>query len=63
LQQTGIVCTLQSASQTFAQQQDAGRKTLIIFSDMRQSTPDLNLESSEIVPSFFGTGQATPRSS
>jgi hypothetical protein len=50
--QTDILGALQLASEIFAQQPDAGRKILVIFSDMRQSTPDLNLESSQIVPSF-----------
>jgi hypothetical protein len=50
--QTDIFGALQLVSQIFAQQSDAGRRTLIIFSDMRQSTPELNLESLRIVPSF-----------
>lgn len=51
-QQTDILGALQLASEIFAQQPDAGRKTLVLFSDMRQSTPELNLESLKIVPSF-----------
>jgi hypothetical protein len=35
-----------------APEPDVGRRTLVLFSDMRQSTPDLNLESLRIVPSF-----------
>jgi hypothetical protein len=38
------------ASQTFVQQRNASRKTLVIFSDMRQNTMELNLESLKIVP-------------
>jgi hypothetical protein len=51
-QQTDILGALQLANQIFAQQPDAGRRTLVIFSDMRQSTPDLNLEGTKIAPSF-----------
>ena len=50
--QTDIFGVLHLASEIFAQQPDAGRRTLVIFSDMRQSTPDLNLESPQIVPPF-----------
>ena len=49
---TDIIGALQLASQIFAQQPDASSKTLVIFSDMRQNTIDLNLESLKIVPSF-----------
>lgn len=49
---TDILGALQLVSQMFAQQPDAGRKRLVIFSDMRQNTPELNLESTKIVPSF-----------
>ena len=51
-QQTDILGALQLASQIFARQRDADRRTLVIFSDMRQNTPDLNLESLKIVPPF-----------
>ena len=50
--QTDILGALELASQIFTQQPDANRKTLVIFSDMRQSTPELNLETTRIVPSF-----------
>ena len=50
--QTDIVGALQLAAQIFGQRPDAGRKTLVFFSDMRQSTPELNLESPKIVPAF-----------
>ena len=50
--QTDILGALQLASEIFAQSPNAGRRTLVIFSDMRQSTSDLNLESSRKVPSF-----------
>jgi hypothetical protein len=51
-QQTDILGALQLANQIFAQQPDAGRRSLVIFSDMRQSTADLDLETPKIVPSF-----------
>jgi len=50
--QTDVFGALQLASEIFVQQPDAGRKTLVIFSDMRQSTQELNLESPQTVPSF-----------
>jgi len=49
---TDILGALQLASQIFSQQPGFNRKTLVIFSDMRQSTQDLNLELLKIVPSF-----------
>jgi hypothetical protein len=51
-QQTDIFGALHLASQIFAQQSDSDKSTLIIFSDMRQSTPELDLESPRIAPSF-----------
>lgn len=51
-QQTDIIGALQLASEIFAQQPNIEQRTLVIFSDMRQSTPELNLESSQMVPSF-----------
>jgi hypothetical protein len=51
-QQTDILGVLQLVGQIFAQQPDAGAKTFVIFSDMRQSTSNLNLESPLIVPPF-----------
>jgi hypothetical protein len=50
--QTDILGALQLASQILAQQLDADRRTLVVFSDMRQSTTDLNLESPKVVPPF-----------
>jgi hypothetical protein len=40
------------ANQTFAQHSDGGRTELILFSDMRQSTAELGLESPSVVPDF-----------
>ena len=51
-QQTDILGALQLANQIFDQQPDADRRMLVIFSDMRQSTPDLDLETPKTVPSF-----------
>jgi len=51
-QQTDILGALQLADLILAQQGDVGHKTLVIFSDMRQSTPDLDLEAPKIVPPF-----------
>jgi hypothetical protein len=51
-QQTDILGALRLAGEIFAQRPDAGRKMLVIFSDMRQSTRDLNLESLKTVPPF-----------
>ena len=49
---TDILGALHLSSQIFAQQPEASKKTLVIFSDMRQSTQELNLESMQTVPSF-----------
>jgi hypothetical protein len=51
-QQTDILGALQLAEQIFDQRPDAAERTLVIFSDMRQSTPDLDLEAPKIVPAF-----------
>lgn len=51
-QRTDILGALQLANEIFDQQPDASHRTLVIFSDMRQSTPDLDLEASKIVPPF-----------
>ena len=53
-QQTDIFGALDLASQLFAQQPDPGRKELVIFSDMRESMPCLDLERAKIVPTFKG---------
>jgi hypothetical protein len=51
-QQTDILGALQLANDIFDQDPEASQRTLIIFSDMRQSTQDLDLESPAIAPSF-----------
>jgi hypothetical protein len=51
-QQTDILGALRLADELFDQQPDADRRTLVIFSDMRQSTPDLDLESPNLLPPF-----------
>lgn len=50
--QTDIFGALELASQLFAQQSDPSRKKLIIFSDMRESTPCLDLGRATFVPAF-----------
>jgi hypothetical protein len=52
--QTDIFGALELASQLFAQQPDPGRKELVVFSDMRDSTPCLDLERPQLVPLFQG---------
>jgi hypothetical protein len=47
-----ILGALRLADELFDQQPDADRRTLIIFSDMRQSTPDLDLEAPNVLPPF-----------
>ena len=49
---TDILGALQLAAQIFAQEPDAAPKTLVVFSDMRQNTPELNLESPKVVPQY-----------
>ena len=49
---TDIFGALQLASQIFARQPNSGRRTVVVFSDMRHNTPDLNLEALRVVPSF-----------
>jgi hypothetical protein len=49
---TDILGMFHLADQIFAQQPNNSRKTLIIFSDMRQCTSELNLETRQVVPSF-----------
>jgi hypothetical protein len=49
---TDILGALRLASQLFAQEAGAEKKSLVIFSDMRQSTTELDLESLRIVPPF-----------
>ena len=43
---TDVLGALRLAGQIFAQEPTAGGRTLVIFSDMRQNTSELNLESS-----------------
>jgi hypothetical protein len=50
--QTVILGALQLADQILDQESNADHKYLVSFSDMRQSTPDLNLEAPKIVPTF-----------
>jgi hypothetical protein len=54
--QTDIFGALELASQLFAQQPDLGRKELIVFSDMRESTPCLDFERAKLVPAFQAIG-------
>jgi hypothetical protein len=49
---TDILGALQLASQIFAQGPNPVRKTLVIFSDMRQDAPDLDFESLRLAPAF-----------
>ena len=49
-QETDIFGALHLASQIFSGQRDARRNVLVIFSDMRQSTPCLDLESAKVAP-------------
>jgi hypothetical protein len=49
---TDIIGALLVASQVFDQAPKQSRKELVIFSDMRHHTPDLDLESRRSVPNF-----------
>ncbi|PYP86013.1 MAG: hypothetical protein DMG65_19710 [Candidatus Angelobacter sp. Gp1-AA117] len=49
---TDIFGVLFVASQTFEQSPESSRKVLIILSDMRHHTPDVDLESPRLVPEF-----------
>jgi hypothetical protein len=49
---TDTLGALQLAGQIFAQQADGSRKTLVIFSDMRHSMSDLDMEAPSTVPPF-----------
>jgi hypothetical protein len=51
-QQTDIFGALELASQLFAQQPGLGRNELVVFSDMRESAPCLDLERANLVPGF-----------
>jgi hypothetical protein len=55
--QTDIIGALLLASEIFAERPDFNPKTLLIFSDMRQSTPELDMEPQSIVPSFFSVSK------
>jgi hypothetical protein len=50
--QTDILGAVDLASQIFAQRPDATRNMFVIFSDMRQSTPCLDLEAAKVVPAL-----------
>jgi hypothetical protein len=54
--QTDILGALVLAAEIFNQQSSAKERALIIFSDMRHQTPDLDIESSPRVPSFQQAG-------
>jgi hypothetical protein len=54
--QTDILGALMLTHELFDQQGKANRKVLIIFSDMRQQTRELDLESPSTVPSFDRVG-------
>jgi len=49
---TDILGSLRLAGQIFAQQRDPVRRTLVIFSDMRQNTPEMDLESPKTVAPY-----------
>jgi hypothetical protein len=49
---TDIFGVLLVASQLFNERNGAGKKALVLFSDMRHSMPDLNLESPSRLPSL-----------
>ena len=51
-QHTDILGAIQLASQIFAQQKREDTKNLLIFSDMRQNSSELDLESSRSAPSY-----------
>jgi hypothetical protein len=51
-QQTDILGALQLANDIFALDPETERRILVIFSDMRQSTQDLDLETPAVAPSF-----------
>jgi hypothetical protein len=54
--QTDIVGALLLADEIFDQQKEAKRRILIIFSDMRQDTPDLNFEFLKTATDHNGIG-------
>lgn len=47
--QTDIIGALLVAGQIFDEQQGSGKKMLVVFSDMRQNTGDLDIESQPIL--------------
>jgi hypothetical protein len=53
--QTDIFGALELAGQILAQQPDVGRKELVVFSDMRESVPCLDLERANLVLAFQAT--------
>lgn len=54
---TDIFGALALASQIFAAEADGGRKVLVMFSDMREDTPEVDLESPEVVPGLQAVAQ------
>jgi hypothetical protein len=56
---TDIIGTLVIASQVFEEQSETSRKILVIFSDMRHRTPDLDIESPATVACFSRTPKKT----
>jgi len=50
--QTDIFGALELTSQIFAAEPDPSRKELVIFSDMRESTPGLDFERMNLVPAY-----------
>ena len=58
--QTDIIGALVLAEQMFDQQSEACRKALVLYSDMRSSTPELNLESPINMAKLDATRQALP---
>jgi hypothetical protein len=50
--QTDIIGALSLASQFFAGGESSDRKMFVIFSDMREDVPGLDLESPTVVPPF-----------
>jgi hypothetical protein len=49
---TDILGAIQLAAQLFEQQNNDEKRTLVVFSDMRQNTSELNLESPRLAQSF-----------
>jgi hypothetical protein len=54
--QTDIFGALELAGQIFAQDKSMTRKELVVFSDMRESTPSLDFERMRLVPEYQAVG-------